>query len=89
MKTCDDCHTLPGCGWCDDGSETGLGQCMEGGDDGPFTKPTNASLNQCPINRWYFIECPGTLIEMDSFFLFQNIHVLVATGLIVQACPQS
>ena len=66
-KTCDDCHTLPGCGWCDDGSETGLGQCMEGGDDGPFTKPTNASLNQCPINRWYFIECPGTLKEVNSF----------------------
>ncbi|XP_020606886.1 attractin-like [Orbicella faveolata] len=73
LKTCDDCHTLPECGWCDDGSETGLGQCMEGGDDGPFTKPTNASLNQCPINRWYFIECPDCQCNGHSKCINKNI----------------
>ena len=56
MKTCDECHTLPECGWCDDASATGLGQCMKGGDDGPFNK---ASANQCPVEQWYFVKCPG------------------------------
>ncbi|KAJ7336559.1 hypothetical protein OS493_011773 [Desmophyllum pertusum] len=73
MKTCDDCHTLPGCGWCDDGSETGLGQCMEGGDDGPFTKPTNTSVNQCPVDRWYFIECPDCQCNGHSKCINKNI----------------
>ena len=70
MKTCADCHTLPGCGWCDDGSGTGLGQCMDGGDDGPFTKPTNSSMNQCLADRWYFMKCPG------RFNLDIRMHIL-------------
>ncbi|XP_078358816.1 attractin-like protein 1 [Oculina patagonica] len=73
MKTCDDCHTLPGCGWCDDGSKTGLGQCMEGGDDGPFTKQANASLNQCPADHWYFIECPACQCNGHSKCINKNI----------------
>ena len=68
MKTCADCHTLPGCGWCDDGSGTGLGQCMDGGDDGPFTKPTNSSMNQCLADRWYFMKCPGRF-NLDTLTL--------------------
>jgi hypothetical protein len=66
MKTCNDCHTLPGCGWCDDGSGTGLGQCTAGGDDGPFNVGSNNSSivsDQClpkdSKKRWFFIECPG------------------------------
>ena len=60
MKTCDECHTLPGCGWCDDGSATGLGKCMEGGDDGPFNNSdANAVTPQCPSDLWFFVECPG------------------------------
>ncbi|XP_031550014.1 attractin-like protein 1 [Actinia tenebrosa] len=65
-KTCQDCHTLPGCGWCDDGSGTGLGQCMPGGDNGPFSpggKNSSVVSNQClpKLNkkRWFFIECPA------------------------------
>lgn len=66
MKTCDECHTLPGCGWCDDGSATGLGQCVPGGDEGPFNKSGNASVNQCPAGRWFFVECPGT-VYLETF----------------------
>lgn len=58
MKTCNECHELPGCGWCDDGSGTGLGQCMEGGDDGPRPRTSNATLSKCSKGHWYFVECP-------------------------------
>ncbi|XP_018573311.1 attractin isoform X3 [Anoplophora glabripennis] len=30
-KTCAKCRDDPACGWCDDGSKTGLGSCMPGG----------------------------------------------------------
>lgn len=30
-STCDKCRDDPACGWCDDGSKTGLGKCMPGG----------------------------------------------------------
>ncbi|RMX57812.1 hypothetical protein pdam_00006739 [Pocillopora damicornis] len=73
MKTCADCHTLPGCGWCDDGSGTGLGQCMDGGDDGPFTKPTNSSMNQCLADRWYFMKCPDCQCNGHSKCINKNI----------------
>ncbi|KXJ23470.1 attractin-like protein 1 [Exaiptasia diaphana] len=63
--TCNDCHTLPGCGWCDDGSGTGLGKCTGGGDDGPFIPASNSSVitsDKClpkdGKKRWFFIECP-------------------------------
>ena len=58
MNTCSDCHTLPGCGWCDDGSGTGLGRCMEGGDDGARSRSVNSSDVQCPKERWNFVGCP-------------------------------
>lgn len=33
-KTCAKCRDDPACGWCDDGSKTGLGTCMPGGNTG-------------------------------------------------------
>ena len=63
MKTCEDCHTLPGCGWCDDGSGTGLGQCLEGGDDGVKGRTINTSLVHCPKERWNFIGCPRKWLQ--------------------------
>ena len=56
-KTCQDCHTLSGCGWCDDGSRTGLGRCVEGGDDGPSNR--TGPSKHCPADRWHFVGCPG------------------------------
>ena len=49
---------LPGCGWCDDGSGTGLGKCMQGGNDGPFPGSGN-STDSCSKPNWNFIGCPG------------------------------
>lgn len=49
QKTCMDCQLVgPRCGWCDDGSNTGLGTCLRGSDSGPL------DAIRCPINRWYF-----------------------------------
>lgn len=35
-STCEKCRDDPACGWCDDGSKTGLGKCMPGGYAGKF-----------------------------------------------------
>ncbi|KAL3095437.1 hypothetical protein niasHS_007536 [Heterodera schachtii] len=49
QKTCSDCQSIgPRCGWCDDGSGTGLGKCVEGTNSGALDP------NQCPADRWYF-----------------------------------
>ncbi|KAK7866706.1 hypothetical protein R5R35_003244 [Gryllus longicercus] len=50
--TCETCREDPACGWCDDGSGTGLGACMPGGNNGPSTK------DPCPSKRWFFTGCP-------------------------------
>ncbi|XP_046435096.1 attractin-like protein 1 isoform X1 [Neodiprion pinetum] len=54
-SSCTGCRSDPGCGWCDDGSGTGKGQCLEGGARGPTLKGTNA----CPSDDWYFTKCPS------------------------------
>nr|XP_006825957.1 PREDICTED: attractin-like [Saccoglossus kowalevskii] len=56
-RTCEDCHENPGCGWCDDGSNTGLGVCMEGKENEPVLD------NTCPARQWFFIGCPGEQCE--------------------------
>lgn len=35
-KTCNECQSDPECGWCDDGSGTGLGKCLPGGNHGNY-----------------------------------------------------
>lgn len=37
-RSCGQCRDDPACGWCDDGSETGLGVCLPGGDGGAFVE---------------------------------------------------
>lgn len=55
QKTCAECQRVgPKCGWCDDGSGTGLGRCLSGSLSGPL----NATL--CPSDgrsEWYFTNC--------------------------------
>ncbi|XP_067009750.1 attractin-like protein 1 isoform X3 [Anabrus simplex] len=50
--TCSECRGDPACGWCDDGSGTGLGACLPGGDNGP------SPMEKCQDKRWYFTYCP-------------------------------
>ncbi|KAG8231674.1 hypothetical protein J437_LFUL007448 [Ladona fulva] len=51
-RTCEDCRADPACGWCDDGSGTGLGDCLPGGYSDPMTP------HKCKRNNWYFTQCP-------------------------------
>jgi len=58
----------PGCGWCNDPSNTGKGQCLEGSSRGPM-KPVGMHSAEmvldatlCPKEKsyeWSFIQCPG------------------------------
>jgi hypothetical protein len=52
--TCVECRDDPACGWCDDGSGTGLGQCLPGGNAGP-----NQPNLSCVAGHWFFTECPS------------------------------
>ncbi|CAG0917287.1 unnamed protein product [Notodromas monacha] len=51
LSTCEECQEWPECGWCDNGTGTGLGQCMRGGNSAPYSKI-------CPRGLWFFTECP-------------------------------
>ncbi|TMS36219.1 hypothetical protein L596_003438 [Steinernema carpocapsae] len=53
QKTCAECQLVgPGCGWCDDGSNTGLGTCLPGSQSGP------RSSNACAPFKWYYVGQP-------------------------------
>ena len=59
-KNCSNCQSNPYCGWCNDPSDTGLGDCSEGG----FTTPRNSSYcvdygDDKLHERWFFEVCPG------------------------------
>ncbi|XP_012260217.2 attractin-like protein 1 isoform X2 [Athalia rosae] len=55
-SSCVSCRSDPGCGWCDDGSGTGRGQCLEGGARGPTVGGTSIT---CPTEDWFFTKCPS------------------------------
>uniref|UniRef100_A0A6B0VI15 Putative attractin and platelet-activating factor acetylhydrolase n=1 Tax=Ixodes ricinus TaxID=34613 RepID=A0A6B0VI15_IXORI len=51
FQTCSRCQEHERCGWCDDGSQTGKGRCMDGAASGPLAGP-------CPAHNWHFTGCP-------------------------------
>lgn len=52
-KNCQDCHTLPGCGWCEGSERNGNGRCQKGTDTAPINQAT------CKAHLWHFIGCPA------------------------------
>lgn len=61
FQTCSTCQEHERCGWCDDGSKTGKGRCLDGAASGPLSSTgstfrLNGSL--CPAQNWYFTDCP-------------------------------
>lgn len=61
IQTCDACQLNPRCGWCDDGSGTGVGRCMEGAGGGPYSWTDKGSVlvpEMCASDRWFFTSCP-------------------------------
>lgn len=66
FTTCVDCMKHPACGWCDDGSDTGLGTCMEGSLKGPIEEAPDGVViapDKCPDPRWSFAQCPCMLVH--------------------------
>ncbi|VDP06301.1 unnamed protein product [Soboliphyme baturini] len=61
--TCESCQLFSThCGWCDDGSRTGLGTCLPGGNDGPVdwyvtSRSFRRNSDLCPSKNWYFVQC--------------------------------
>lgn len=61
IQTCDACQLNPRCGWCDDGSGTGVGRCMEGAGEGPYSWTDQGVVmmpEMCKSRRWFFTSCP-------------------------------
>jgi len=46
------CLDDPACGWCDNGSNTGLGRCVVGGALAPYDD------KECELKHWFFTSCP-------------------------------
>ncbi|KAL3268005.1 hypothetical protein HHI36_007138 [Cryptolaemus montrouzieri] len=57
-STCVQCRDDPACGWCDDGSRTGLGMCMPGGFAGPTFHTESLTSTTCLPDKWHFTTCP-------------------------------
>ncbi|UXI20195.1 cytosol aminopeptidase [Sarcoptes scabiei] len=53
IQSCDKCLRNPKCGWCDDGSGTGAGNCTEGS----LRSPNTSSIAKM-CQQWYFTSCP-------------------------------
>ena len=56
-QTCIACQNHTQCGWCDDGSMTGKGKCVEGGGSSPLN--TSSGNEFCSAESWYFVDCPS------------------------------
>ncbi|KAI1731926.1 kelch motif domain-containing protein [Ditylenchus destructor] len=70
QKTCSDCQLVgPRCGWCDDGSGTGLGKCLPGSGSEPLQK------NLCPASRWFFTGEPSCQCNGHSTCMGENSTV--------------
>ncbi|RLW02203.1 hypothetical protein DV515_00007390 [Chloebia gouldiae] len=82
LRTCGQCLEQPGCGWCNDPSNTGKGQCLEGSSRGPM-KPVSLHSNEmvldatlCPKERnyeWSFIQCPACQCNGHSTCINSNV----------------
>ncbi len=75
IQTCDKCLKNPLCGWCDDGTGTGVGICLEGSNTGPYKwNGTHYSLvmNACQASHWHFSQCPECQCNGHSSCLLAN-----------------
>ena len=71
IQTCDKCQLNPRCGWCDDGTGTGVGKCLEGSQEGPHSwfNSSGPSLDTsvCPKPDWHFTSCPACQCNGHSY----------------------
>ncbi|KAG2462460.1 ATRN1 protein, partial [Polypterus senegalus] len=98
LRTCTHCLEQPGCGWCNDPSNTGKGQCIEGSSRGPMKVMGKQSqemvLDQvlCPKEKnfeWAFIHCPACQCNGHSTCVNSSVceHCRnLTTGMQCEAC---
>ncbi|XP_050003173.1 attractin-like protein 1 isoform X1 [Alexandromys fortis] len=82
LRTCGQCLEQPGCGWCNDPSNTGRGYCTEGSSRGPVrvggAHNSEAVLDTslCPKEKnyeWSFIQCPACQCNGHSTCINNNV----------------
>ncbi|KFW82993.1 Attractin-like 1, partial [Manacus vitellinus] len=79
LRTCGQCLEQPGCGWCNDPSNTGKGQCLEGSSRGPMKPVGNEMVldaGLCPKEKnyeWSFIQCPACQCNGHSTCINSNV----------------
>ncbi|KFO28973.1 Attractin-like protein 1 [Fukomys damarensis] len=82
LRTCGQCLEQPGCGWCNDPSNTGRGRCIEGSSRGPMklvgihNNEMILDTNLCPKEKnyeWSFIQCPACQCNGHSICINNNI----------------
>uniref|UniRef100_A0A8C3F7H7 Attractin-like protein 1 n=1 Tax=Chrysemys picta bellii TaxID=8478 RepID=A0A8C3F7H7_CHRPI len=82
LRTCGQCLEQPGCGWCNDPSNTGKGHCVEGSSRGPMklvgvhSNEMVLDTNLCPKEKnyeWSFIHCPACQCNGHSTCINGNI----------------
>ena len=76
LQSCSTCQENPSCGWCDDGSDTGLGSCFDGGRNGLRHLPSVNESGSCSAVRWYFTSCPCKFCQTYSSSSSSRMHVI-------------
>ena len=84
-QTCTECREDPACGWCDDGTGTGVGACRVGGASGPLEKMAQREISSSHVQwiaadtcstsqqkSWHFTSCPGSTILTLFYAIFQR-----------------
>uniref|UniRef100_A0A8C5QK43 Attractin-like protein 1 n=1 Tax=Leptobrachium leishanense TaxID=445787 RepID=A0A8C5QK43_9ANUR len=82
FRTCAQCLDHPGCGWCNDPSNTGKGHCVEGSSRGPMrllgkhSSEMVLDTSLCPREKnyeWSFIHCPACQCNGHSTCINGNV----------------
>ena len=87
--TCRSCQNDPRCGWCDDGTGRGSGECMEG-------QLEDAKDATCQAQNWFWVDCPqcncsghsqcdeeGNCLQCSNFTSGNNCERCMASKLLV------
>ena len=98
--TCDTCRSNPSCGWCDDGSLSGLGVCHLGGAAGPLKRRPLSHANFDYVDdegscvegegrSWHFTSCPGKWDEEQGKLVLTLEDIIQLYRMCCQQCARA